>query len=237
MVFDYIELLYNVLKLIWEIFKAQNICKSFFRQYIRHETGLNDAVQQYNNTIVCDRHWYWPIHKSRSYGAPVYQPYYRNLKWPLFITSPCHNFSTNNSRDTRESIFLRFSKMIQSIYVLLKIVLGAKELRQTSQIRAYYFICFNSQFPAGTKDFFKGFINHLHVTFGILIILYFFCTFCIGRANRLYVWWALLYPEFEQFGSLHKCAPRKNLASAGLEPGTPSMYTYIPNIKHFLFWL
>ena len=48
MVFEYVELIYDVLKVIWELFKTQNICKSFFCKYIRHDTGLKDAIQQYN---------------------------------------------------------------------------------------------------------------------------------------------------------------------------------------------
>ena len=56
MVFEYVELIYDVLKLIWELFTTENMCKSFFRQYLRHKTGLNDAIQQYSKTIVCVRH-------------------------------------------------------------------------------------------------------------------------------------------------------------------------------------
>ena len=40
------------------------------------------------------------------------------------------------------------------------------------------FFC-RSQFSARTKVFLKGFIDRLHVTFDILVILY-FCTFFIG---------------------------------------------------------
>ena len=53
--------------------------------------------------------------------------------------------------------------------------------------------------------FLKGFIDRLHVNFDILVtfISFIFCTFLLGGANWLYFRLALLYHEFEQFGSLH----------------------------------
>ena len=44
-----------------------------------------------------------------------------NFKMTLFITMPYHSLSTNNSRDTLDSIFLRFSKTILNIYVVSEV--------------------------------------------------------------------------------------------------------------------
>ena len=70
----------------------------------------------------------------------------------------------------------------------------------------------------------KGCIDRLHVNIDILVnfIYLFFVRFLCG-ANRLYVRLSLLSHEFEQFGSLHMCAPRNISATLGLEPGTPGL--------------
>ena len=67
-----------------------------------------------------------------------------------------------------------------------------------------------------------GFINRLHVYFDILVILflYFFCTFFLCGANRLYVRLSLSQ-DFEQFGSLYMCAPRKDVGRSGIRTRYP----------------
>ena len=66
----------------------------------------------------------------------------------------------------------------------------------------------------------KGFIDHLHVNLDILVILilYFFLYVFLCGANRLYV---RLSHEFEQFGSLHMCAPRKDVGRSGIRTRYP----------------
>ena len=50
----------------------------------------------------------------------------------------------------------------------------------------------------------------------------FFCVYVfLGSANRLYVRLLLLYHEFEQFGSLHMCTPRKDFGRSGTRTRYP----------------
>ena len=69
---------------------------------------------------------------------------------------------------------------------------------------------------------FKGFIDRLHVNFGILVIFIylFFVRFLCG-ANRL----SFLSNEFEQFGSLFLCAPKKDIGHSG----TRTRYSQSPS--------
>ena len=53
-----------------------------------------------------------------------------------------------------------------------------------------------------------------------LFVLYVF----LCGANLLYVRLSFLSHEFEQFGSLHMCAPRKDVGRRGLQPGTPGLW-------------
>ena len=69
-----------------------------------------------------------------------------------------------------------------------------------------------------------GFIDRLHVNSDILVIFIsflFFCTFFLCGANRLCVRLSLLSHEFEQFGSLHMCAPRKDIGRSGTQTRYP----------------
>ena len=82
------------------------------------------------------------------------------------------------------------------------------------EIKSLLFHLFvRASFQPTQKVFLKGFIDRLHVTFDILVIFIssYFVRF-LGGANRFYVWLALLYHEFWQFGSLHM--------SPGSEPTT-----------------
>ena len=65
-------------------------------------------------------------------------------------------------------------------------------------------------------------IDRLHVSFDILVILflYFFCTFFLCGANRLYVRLSLSH-DFEQFGSMHMCALRKDIGCSGIQTQYP----------------
>ena len=77
-----------------------------------------------------------------------------------------------------------------------------------------------------TADFYyinkkKDFIDRLHVNLDILVILilYFFLYFFFScGANRLYV---RLSHDFEQFGSPHLCAPRKDVGRSGIRTRYP----------------
>ena len=73
---------------------------------------------------------------------------------------------------------------------------------------------------------FKGFIDRLHVNFDILVIFISinFVRFLCG-ANRLCVQLSLLSHEFEQFGSLHMCAPKKDIGRSG----TRTRYSQSPS--------
>ena len=66
------------------------------------------------------------------------------FKMTLFITMSCHSLSTNNSRDTLDSIFLRFSKTILNIYVVSEV-----------EIKSLLFHLFaRASFQPGQKGFF-----------------------------------------------------------------------------------
>ena len=76
MVFEHVELIYDVLKLLWELFKTQKIYKSYFRQHI-HTTGLNEADQQHNHLCQALIMPYPHVRFGTRpiFGVPVYQPY------------------------------------------------------------------------------------------------------------------------------------------------------------------
>ena len=50
----------------------------------------------------------------------------------------------------------------------------------------------------------------VYMTYSSFVLLYFLYIFLCG-ANRLHVRLSLLSHEFEQFKSLHMCAPRKDI--------------------------
>ena len=56
----------------------------------------------------------------------------------------------------------------------------------------------------------------------LTFLILFFCVYVfLGSANRLYVRLLLLYHEFEQFGSLHMCTPRKDFGRSGTRTRYP----------------
>ena len=69
----------------------------------------------------------------------------------------------------------------------------------------------------------KGFIDRLHVNFDITVIFYFFIYFFkvfLSGANRLYGRLSFSQ-DFEQFGSLYMCAPRKDIGCSGIRNRYP----------------
>ena len=58
------------------------------------------------------------------------------------------------------------------------------------------------------------------LTYWSFLFLYFFVRLLCG-ANRLYVRLSLLSHEFEQFRSLHMCAPRKHIGRSGTRTRYP----------------
>ena len=63
----------------------------------------------------------------------------------------------------------------------------------------------------------KGFIDRLHVNFDILVILFpYFFWYVFFMRRELVIRSAVLSHDFEQFGSLHMCAQRKDIGRSGI---------------------
>ena len=83
------------------------------------------------------------------------------------------------------------------------------------------YLVVRASFQPGQKVFLKGFIDRLHVTFDILVILYFLYVF-YWRISYTYGW----HYYTTNLNSLGHCIyvhQGKISAAAGLEPGTPGL--------------